>query len=167
MPFVEAETDMKVALPPSAMQRPLAAVRRQLNDLLFTYVTDVNGMPMAYRKVGFKNKEKVGLARVMGADPWMHVDILASLIVFKPEINETLCGKITLVGASHVGLLCFGIINATLNAVELAKNYTYSSDKDCWENEKDGVVITEGEMQEFKVKGISYTRGILTLEGYL
>ena len=91
-PFYKADITLKAALFPTNAAMPMEAVKKQLNDLLFKYNDDLNGVPMAYGELTIpKGKE---YARIIGETFWLHVDVNTKLLVFKPEAGAVLKGTV-------------------------------------------------------------------------
>jgi DNA-directed RNA polymerase subunit E'/Rpb7 len=91
-PFYKADITLKAALFPTSAPMPMEAVKKQLNDLLFKYNDELNGVPMAYSELSIpKGKE---YARIIGETFWLHVDVNTKLLVFKPEAGAVLKGTV-------------------------------------------------------------------------
>lgn len=91
--FCEADIVLKVALVPAEAAEPLEAVKRQLNAMLFKFSEEVGGVPLTYSKLKFPKGKEFG--RIAGEHYWVHVDVMTTLLLFKPTIGKTLTGEIT------------------------------------------------------------------------
>ena len=90
--FQSMEVSLKVTLEPVDLVTPLAAIENQLSRLLFHYNDDLGGVPLALSQTRFAKGKECG--RILGCDPWVHVDIIASIVVFKPAVKSQATGKI-------------------------------------------------------------------------
>ncbi len=87
---------MHVAIEPSKSTVVMAAVREKLNNIIFKYNDDMQGVPIAYENIAFPRGKE--LAHIYGEYPWLHVEICADILVFKPSHNERTFGRINKVG---------------------------------------------------------------------
>jgi hypothetical protein len=83
---------LKVALLPSQTSQPFDAVQGQINNILFRYNEDLQGVPVLYYSLSFKEDSKCG--RILDELPWINVDAVTKLLVFQPRIHQTLVGCI-------------------------------------------------------------------------
>ena len=97
--FCEADIVLKVALVPAEASEPLEAVKRQLNAMLFKFSEEVGGVPLTYSELKFPKGREFG--RIAGEHYWVHVDIMTTLLLFKPIIGKTLTGEITKVSEAE------------------------------------------------------------------
>ena len=91
-PFREVDALLKCALLPSQIEFPLDSVKHQLNEMLFRYSYDLQGIPVSYSHIVFDRGKCCG--RIMGEMPSVHIDIKTKLMVFQPELGRKLFGKI-------------------------------------------------------------------------
>jgi DNA-directed RNA polymerase subunit E'/Rpb7 len=70
----------------------MSAVREKLNNILFKYNDDMQGVPIAYENVSFPPGKD--LARIYGEYPWLHVEVSVDVLVFKPMPKERVFGRI-------------------------------------------------------------------------
>ena len=156
------ESKAKVALEPSCINRPRAAVEAQLNRSLYMYSDELTGVPVAYTRVEFTPNQH---ARILNDTPWVHVEVSTTMTVFKPQEGDLIMGKVAFVTGQSIALLCHGIFNASISAKELTRDgrFTYSEDKESWES--DNAVIAEGDMMTFRIKMIYSNKGIISMAG--
>ena len=102
--FKVVESVLKVALLPSHILHPLEAAKDQINDMLFKFNEDLEGVPVVYYDLKFPPGKEYG--RIMNELPWLHVDIIAKLLVFKPQVGQKLIGQINKVSTR----CCYAII---------------------------------------------------------
>lgn len=87
------EVYLQVALSPADTDNPIGAVKRQLNSLLFKYDEKFEGVPICYGDFRFPPGKENG--KILGDQPWVHIDIISQIMVFKPTIGATVRGRIT------------------------------------------------------------------------
>ena len=90
--FETIEVSLKLAILPMNATNPLDAVKQQLFSILFKYNDAILGIPLFFNKLKFPDDKKFG--RIIADKPWVHIDISAQLIVFKPFVGLKLIGKI-------------------------------------------------------------------------
>jgi len=147
-PFKEIDALLKCSLAPASFEYPLQEVKRQLNELLFKFNTDLQAVPLSYSNISFPSGKEYG--RIMGELPTVHVDIVARLLVFQPEVGQSIVGQITKVRCSqrkiiahttdivtqvtesHVALLVNGMFNASVSSEELLLKYSYNYGTMTW-----------------------------------
>ena len=81
-PFTISTIILKVALQPMHCQRPIEAVKRQLNDLLLKYSEDIQGVPLSYS--GLELPRGLENGRILAEQPYVHVDLRATVTMFRP-----------------------------------------------------------------------------------
>lgn len=90
--FKIIETILKVSLLPCHTEYPLHAVKEQINELLFRYHDDLEGVPIEYHDLKLPPTKEYG--RIMNELPWLHIDICAKFLVFQPRNGDILTGHI-------------------------------------------------------------------------
>lgn len=116
-PFKEVEALLKCSLAPSTFEYPIQEVKRQLNELLFRFNSDLQAVPISYSSLSFPTGKEYG--RIMGELPTVHVDVITRILVFQPEIGQSIIGHITKVngdiyilqGLAHIIILLYTILN--------------------------------------------------------
>ena len=96
------ETLLKLVILPSESEHPMDAVKAQLNDMLFSYNDDLEGVPMVYYDIKLPPGKNCG--RILNDSPWLHIDILVELLLFQPSPGQTSIGQINKVGV-HTSLI--------------------------------------------------------------
>lgn len=87
------ETYIQIALPPAEINQPLLAVKSQLNKLLFKFNDKLAGVPLCYGEFRFLEGKKYG--RFYADHPWVHIDIICDLVIFRPSVGDRIIGKIS------------------------------------------------------------------------
>ena len=124
------ETHIKIALPPSLIDKPLNAVKGQLNKTLFQYHEKIGGIPMGYGDLRFPEGKKYG--RFFADHPWVHIDIICDFIVFKPNVGDRMYGKVSKVSDNNVAILVFSLFNASISGDELKRSFAFNSSENQW-----------------------------------
>lgn len=90
--FYNTEVKFGVALPPSSVSNAMETINQQLYHLLYQYNDRLKGIPIVFSNVRFATGEQA--ARILGEQPWLHIDLITSVIVFKPTIGSFVLGKV-------------------------------------------------------------------------
>jgi DNA-directed RNA polymerase I subunit RPA43 len=160
-PFTASTIILKVALRPMHCQRPIEAVKGQLNDLLLKYSEDIQGVPLSYS--GLELPRGLENGRILAEQPFVHVDLRATVTMFRPVRGLRIRGRINKVSDSHISLLVYGMFNASLSAGELVSNsYEYNYETIAWESAEWGDLI-EGESMEVEIASFQHANGVLNL----
>ncbi len=122
--FKNLSVTLQIAIEPSKSDLALAAVKEKLNNSLFRYSEDLEGVPIIYEDIAIPAGKNY--ARVFGEYPWLHIDISARITIFKPDIGQVIYGRVNKVSDSHVSLLVFGMFTATISGEKLSASYTYN-----------------------------------------
>ena len=150
---------IKVALPPRHTQRPIEAVKGQLNEMLLKYSEDIQGVPLSYSNLELPRGLENG--RILGMEPYIHVDLRATVTIFRPVRGLKIKGIINKVSDSHISLLVYGMFNASLSADVLANYYEYNYETLAWEStEKD---LMEGDSLDCVIQSFQQANGVLNL----
>lgn len=143
--FQVVDTLLKVALLPSHTEFPIDAAKEQLNEMLFKYNDDIMGVPIVYYDINFPPNKQCG--RILNELPWVHVDMLAKMLIFKPVPGNSIVGQISKVWAlnyiniyiilgqvsdNHISLLVCGMFNASILEAELSAKYSYTESTNSW-----------------------------------
>lgn len=160
MSFVESQVITKVALRPHNGGNMIAAVKGQLNDMLLKYSEDIQGVAVSYSDLELPRGMEYG--RILGAEPWVHVDLRATMVVFRPIRGLQLRGMVSQASDSHVSLLVYGMFNASLSAQDLSKYYTYNYDYMTWESSELGE-IQVNDYLDITIQSFQQAHGVLNL----
>lgn len=86
------EALLKVAILPSESEKPMEAVKAQLNNLLFRYSEDFGGVPVIYHDIKCPPRKEFG--RIMNDSYWLHIDIFVKVVLFQPKVGNAVIGQI-------------------------------------------------------------------------
>ena len=159
-PFSESNIITKVALRPHYTGNIIEAVKDQLNDTLLKYSEEIQGIPVAYSNLSLPKGMKYG--HVLGAQPWIHVDIKTTMVIFRPIRGLPLRGMVSQVSDSHVSLLIYGMFNASLSAHELSKEYTFNYENNIWESYERGDIHVNDNL-DLVVQSFQHAHGVLSM----
>ncbi|XP_029104195.1 DNA-directed RNA polymerase I subunit RPA43 [Scleropages formosus] len=99
-----------VALAPLYLHKKRSGIREQLDAELLKYSESMNGVPLAYDDVRVLGR----YGDIYDDQGFIHMDIEATFVIFRPKRGQKLLGVINKVGASHVGCLVHGCFNASV-----------------------------------------------------
>mmetsp|Transcript_17463 Transcript_17463/g.17554 ORF Transcript_17463/g.17554 Transcript_17463/m.17554 type:complete len:185 (-) Transcript_17463:37-591(-) len=160
--FLNVKSRVKVALEPRHTARPLKAIQDQLHTLLFIYDESIQGIPICFSDVKFRRSKPYG--RIMAEMPWVHVDVEATIIVFKIKVGQRITGRAIKVSDHNVSFLVCGIFNASISKKELQKNHYFDVNSYSWQSETHEQLV-EGGYYEFEVRSYQHINGVFFIEG--
>ncbi|KAK3532470.1 hypothetical protein QTP86_018440 [Hemibagrus guttatus] len=99
-----------VALPPMYLNKKRTGIQQELNADLLKYSSSLKGVPLAYD--GIKIIGHCG--DIFDDQGYIHLNVEASFVIFKPKKGEILVGVINKIGVGHVGCLVHGCFNASV-----------------------------------------------------
>ncbi|KAI9592659.1 hypothetical protein BDF19DRAFT_450537 [Syncephalis fuscata] len=108
--FKRITVRINVTLPPCYVANPLVGVQEQLNRFVLRYMSEVDGVVLAYGPIQFLQRN----ARIMYDSPFSHFFISTTLLVWRPSIGMILAGTINLQSRDHIGVLLHGTFNASI-----------------------------------------------------
>uniref|UniRef100_A0A8C8VGD9 DNA-directed RNA polymerase subunit n=1 Tax=Pelusios castaneus TaxID=367368 RepID=A0A8C8VGD9_9SAUR len=99
-----------IALAPRYLDRKRTGIRHQLDAELLRYSESFSGVPVAY-----DNVKVVGeLGDIYDDQGFIHFNIEADFVIFRPKKGKKLVGVINKVAPSHIGCLLHGCFNASI-----------------------------------------------------
>ncbi|XP_030644859.1 DNA-directed RNA polymerase I subunit RPA43 [Chanos chanos] len=99
-----------ITLPPVYLNKKRTGIQQELNAELLKYSESLNGVPLAYDNIKVVGQH----GDIYDDQGFIHLNIEASFIIFKPKKGQRLVGVINKVGVSHVGCLVHGCFNASI-----------------------------------------------------
>ncbi|XP_062871126.1 DNA-directed RNA polymerase I subunit RPA43 [Trichomycterus rosablanca] len=99
-----------VALPPMHLHKKRTGIQQELNAELLKYSNSLKGVPLAYDDIKIIGE----CGDILDDQGYIHLNIEASFVIFKPKKGEKLLGVINKVGMGHVGCLVHGCFNASV-----------------------------------------------------
>lgn len=105
--FHSLEIILKVAMEPIEYEDAMSAVKKQLNSILFKFNDVLDGIPLSFAELRFPEGKEYG--RILGDQPWIHIDVLTKMVIFKPTIGAKVHGKITAVRTTTLTLTLYSL----------------------------------------------------------
>ncbi|CAM9328849.1 unnamed protein product [Lampetra fluviatilis] len=99
-----------LALFPRHLGRLRSGIGEQLDAELLRYSESLKGVPLAYDNM----KLLSGLGDLIDDQGYIHMDVQADFVVFRPNPGDILKGVVNKLGSAHVGCLVHGCFNASL-----------------------------------------------------
>ncbi|TRY72873.1 hypothetical protein DNTS_021694, partial [Danionella cerebrum] len=99
-----------VSLPPVYIKKKRAGIEHELNKELLKFSSSLNGVPMAYSEIKVVGKH----GDILDDQGFIHLNIEASFVIFKPESGSKLVGVVNKLAVGHVGCLVHGCFNASV-----------------------------------------------------
>ncbi|KAK7124253.1 hypothetical protein R3I94_018575 [Phoxinus phoxinus] len=99
-----------IALPPVYLRKKRLGIQEELNAELLKYSGSLDGVPMAYDNIKIVGQH----GDIYDDQGFIHFNIEASFVIFKPQIGSKLVGVINKMGVGHVGCLVHGCFNASV-----------------------------------------------------
>lgn len=157
--FYINRVELKCAILPKDMSYPMDAIKLQLNDMLLKYNEDMQGIPISFSKIEFDSGKQYG--KVIAEQPWIHVDIVTSVLLFKPLRGKVIHGHINQISDSHVSLLLYGMFNASIAAEEVGQNFEFNPSTQSWESE--GGDLSLGDYIKCTILNFHFANGVLSI----
>ncbi|XP_076157002.1 DNA-directed RNA polymerase I subunit RPA43 [Alosa pseudoharengus] len=99
-----------VALPPMYLKKKKTGIQEELNAELLKYSEKLKGVPLAFDNIKLLGQ----LGDIFDDQGYIHLNIEASFVVFKPKKGQKLEGVINKIGLTHVGCLVHSCFNASI-----------------------------------------------------
>ncbi|KAL4629734.1 hypothetical protein GN956_G16629 [Arapaima gigas] len=142
-----------VALAPLYLSKKRSGIREQLDAELLKYSESMKGVPLAYDDVRVLGQH----GDIYDDQGFIHMNIEATFVIFRPRTGQKLVGVINKVGVSHVGCLVHGCFNASI-----PKPHPVSLE--AWK----GAGFNVGDSLEFEVSQLDAdAAGVLLIRGRL
>ncbi|XP_028820302.1 DNA-directed RNA polymerase I subunit RPA43-like [Denticeps clupeoides] len=99
-----------VALPPVYLRKKKRGIREELSAELLKYSDSMKGVPLAFDDIKVVGPH----ADILDDQGYVHMNIEATFVVFKPKRGQKLKGVVNKLGQTHVGCLVHGCFNASV-----------------------------------------------------
>ncbi|XP_078094616.1 DNA-directed RNA polymerase I subunit RPA43 [Mustelus asterias] len=99
-----------IALSPLYLKRQKSGIERQLRTELHRFSESLQGVPIAFDKVKLIGE----LGDIYDDQGYIHLNIEANFVIFRPKIGQKLVGIVNKVAPSHLGCLVHGCFNASI-----------------------------------------------------
>ncbi|XP_048730877.2 DNA-directed RNA polymerase I subunit RPA43-like [Ostrea edulis] len=142
--FVKINKRKRIIFHPCFLGNTRKGIEETLKSERNLVSDEFGGAVIAYNNI--KIQDSLGLI----VDPYIHFDIVADFIVFKPTVGSTMTGMVDRVFKKHVSLLVYGIFNVSISKSESNEH-----------------LLTKGSEVEFTVERIYVNNRILFMRGAL
>lgn len=110
--------------------------------MLGRYCDEIKGVVVCYSSV----KLLSDTGRIINECPFVHFRISAKFTAFSPVVGARLTGQVNKQSADHIGLLIYGVFNASIPASKIRKDFEWNplanAGMGCW------ILRSTGEMVE-------------------
>jgi hypothetical protein len=142
--FISQKTTLALHIPPVFSGNIREGVRFLLNQTLFTYMPEWNGVPICYSDIQFEDS----ICHILRDNPLLHVIIEVTIIIFRPNATIPLEGAISKISPHHIGLLVFDIFNASISKEELEVYFHWDTNLRQWQSRESTSRSSEDSLQE-------------------
>lgn len=144
----------------------MGGVKRQLNDVLLTYVREAEGILMGWDKPRFLDDT----ARLLDESPFCYARVAVDTVIWRPRRGEQLEGSVKLMGPSHIGILILGTFNASIPRRLIPESWTFEEnfegDDGFWKDASGTPLEIDQELR-FQTVNIKKGANIISVEGSL
>ncbi|KAA0709944.1 DNA-directed RNA polymerase I subunit RPA43 [Triplophysa tibetana] len=142
-----------VLLPPAYLRKKRSGLQEEFDSELLKFSRSLKGVPMAYDNIKIVGQH----GDIYDDQGFIHLNVEASFVIFKPKKGSKLVGVINKIAVGHLGCLVHGCFNA---CVVKPNHLTPEQWRDCG--------LRAGESVEFEVFQLdSDCAGVLIIRGRL
>ncbi|KAG8048850.1 hypothetical protein GUJ93_ZPchr0009g1635 [Zizania palustris] len=117
----EAVSELTVYVHPSNAADVRRAVARQLSTLLFSYEDRFEGVLLAHEVTVESNQAKI----LNGLVPYFGVPVHANLLLYSPQPDMILEGKVELLGKESIHAVVLGVFSAAIMSDDIHKKFKF------------------------------------------
>ncbi|GCB74251.1 DNA-directed RNA polymerase I subunit RPA43 isoform X1 [Scyliorhinus torazame] len=99
-----------IALSPMYLKRQRSGIERQLRTELLRFSESLQGVPIAFDKFRLIGE----LGDIYDDQGYIHLNIEADFVIFRPKTGQKLVGIVNKIAPSHLGCLVHGCFNASI-----------------------------------------------------
>ncbi|KAL6842155.1 hypothetical protein ACP4OV_028134 [Aristida adscensionis] len=118
-----ADARLTVYVHPSNAADVRRAVNRQLSSLLFSYEDRFDGVLLAHESEVEGQKAKI----LNGLVPYFGVQVHATLLLFSPQPDMILEGKVEVLGKESIHAIIFGVFSAAIMSEDISEKFRFKS----------------------------------------
>ncbi|KAN0039689.1 hypothetical protein ACTA71_007494 [Dictyostelium dimigraforme] len=159
--FEEMKVQLSLQLPPMDTQSLCSGTKSMLDRLIFKYKTELGGIIISYYDVVHTDKE----AKIFYDSPYLGMNIHVKFLVFKPFKDQILNGVVKRVSSTHISLLVFGTISASIPKSNIPKSFAFDHSSNMFMNKQTKATISVGTKIAFKVIDVSADRHNIGIQG--
>jgi len=160
-PFKHVTLSLEIHLPPCYWKDINSGIEYKLNKFLMKHIEEVGGVMLAYWNVQYLQEK----GRILNDTPHIHFPISFEVLLFTATPGTKLIGKVNKVGEDHIGLLVYGIFNASISEASLREQYTKTESG--WLSKSTQENLKEEQLIEFTVTGSARSKEIVAITGTL
>jgi hypothetical protein len=163
--FKQVVNRIVIKLSPCFTSEPRKGVEEYLKKLLMRYVPEFDGIVIGYTNIQFLQKN----ADILFDSPYFSVKVVVIFNLFSPKKNLEIVGKVNKVSADHIGLLLYGVVNASIPSDKIRKkNFKWDENSFAWkETFGDRRKICNGCVLRFTIVDVLKANDMLTVIGSL
>ncbi|KAI8919744.1 hypothetical protein BC831DRAFT_419087 [Entophlyctis helioformis] len=167
-PFTRITAQIHIHLPPAFAANPLDGVKDYLNTFVMRYIPELSGVVLSYSDIEFQ--ESAGL--IINESPFSHFYIKAVFVLFSPTVGTPLYGVVNKVSPDHIGLLVYGVFNASIPSSEIPRDeYVWDTDGMAWKVtssvDHSDLFVAPGSVVKFDVAKLVTANQMLSISGSL
>lgn len=159
--FEEVRVQLNLQLPPMDTGSLCNGTKAMLDRLIFRYKKELNGIIISYYDIVHTDKE----ARIFYDSPYLGMNIQVKFLVFKPFNGLLLNGVVKRVSSTHISLLVFGIISASIPKTSIPKDFVFDHSANMFVKKQSKAKISVGTKIAFKVIDVSADRHNISIQG--
>lgn len=157
--FQVVRTRLYVSVAPCHITNPVNGIKAQhLDPLIMTYFAKAQGVVLSYSNISVSKEhhsldtaeEPITIAKVGESTPFAFMWITVDLLIWRPQIGDTLEGYIYMQTASHIGLLVHDTFNASIKFRNIPQDWEFVPSQ---ADEFDDSEETEAKLSKFRSYG--------------
>lgn len=132
------EATLELHLPPFYLGNTMQGVRETLNNLLMKYCCEIDAVILAYSNVKILSTS----SRILYDSPFSHFLVHCTMCIFRPKIGHPIVGVVNKVSPDHIGLLVFGVFNASIPSYQIrSPEFRWDQINSQWARSSEQVLI--------------------------
>ncbi|KAL2916138.1 hypothetical protein HK105_204229 [Polyrhizophydium stewartii] len=167
-PLLSIRAQIRISLSPLFMSSPLDGIKDYLNTFVMRYIPELGGVVLSYSDI----EPIAPVGHIMDECPFALISVRASFVLFSPSVGSTLYGVVNKVSPDHIGLLVYGVFNASIPSSHIRLDeFAWSTDAHAWQftSAKDETLqfVASGSVIKFTVASLITANKMLAISGSL
>ncbi|EFA77740.1 RNA polymerase I subunit [Heterostelium album PN500] len=163
-PFQIVTVRLKLMLAPINIGNIISGAKSALDRLIFRYNKHLKATIISYFNLKLVDKEVSNFYD----SPFLNVPIIVSLMVFRPSKGQLIHGIVKRVSSTHLSLLVFGVISASIIKADLPKDLHYDHSSNTFVDKNNSAnLISLGTKILFRVKDVLTDKNYITINGQM
>mmetsp|Transcript_7679 Transcript_7679/g.8762 ORF Transcript_7679/g.8762 Transcript_7679/m.8762 type:complete len:225 (+) Transcript_7679:62-736(+) len=173
--FQRKKIQMKFSLHPTDLHDINGEIRQSLMFRILRYMPVLDGVLLAFDNIkpttSVPGNSTITSGMVLNEQPQIHYSVQLNVLVFSPQLQEVMSGKVTQCYESHIGLLVHNFFNASITSDYLHEAGFYFVDGKgdgviTWVHKDDkNIVIAPEVNMNFILEKVHECAGIISMEG--